>query len=40
MVMAYKIKPAQREAIPAVTHGDRTGRLQTVEQDVNLFIGN
>jgi len=35
MVMAYKIKPAQRERIPAVTHGDGTGRLQTVDQDVN-----
>ena len=35
MVMAYKIKPAQRERIPAVTHRDGTGRLQTVESDVN-----
>ena len=35
MVMAYKIKPKQRERIPAVTHGDGTGRLQTVERDVN-----
>jgi len=35
MVMAYKIKPAQRDRIPAVTHGDGTGRLQTVEKDVN-----
>ena len=35
MVMAYKIKPMQREKIPAVTHGDGTGRLQTVERDVN-----
>ena len=35
MVMAYKIKPEQREKIPAVTHGDGTGRLQTVERDVN-----
>jgi len=35
MVMAYKIKPQQREKIPAVTHGDGTGRLQTVERDVN-----
>ena len=36
MVMAYKIKPGQRERIPAVTHGDGTGRLQTVEREVNL----
>jgi carbamoyltransferase len=35
MVMAYKIKAEQRERIPAVTHGDGTGRLQTVERDVN-----
>jgi carbamoyltransferase len=35
MVMAYRIKPAKRLAIPAVTHGDGTGRLQTVERDVN-----
>lgn len=35
MVVAYKIKPAQRDRIPAVTHGDGTGRLQTVERDVN-----
>jgi carbamoyltransferase len=35
MVTAYKIKPQQRDRIPAVTHGDGTGRLQTVEQDVN-----
>jgi carbamoyltransferase len=35
MVMAYKIKSQQRDRIPAVTHGDGTGRLQTVERDVN-----
>lgn len=35
MVMAYKIKPGQRERIPAVAHGDGTGRLQTVEREVN-----
>jgi carbamoyltransferase len=35
MVMAYKIKPQKRQQIPAVTHGDGTGRLQTVEHDVN-----
>jgi carbamoyltransferase len=35
MVMAYKIKSDQRERIPAVTHGDGTGRLQTVEREVN-----
>jgi carbamoyltransferase len=35
MVTAYKIKPKMREAIPAVAHKDGTGRLQTVEKDVN-----
>jgi carbamoyltransferase len=35
MVIAYKIRPSQREQIPAVTHGDGTGRLQTVEREVN-----
>src|SRR5204863_1901076 len=34
MVQAYRIKPEQREHIPAVTHQDGTGRLQTVERDV------
>ena len=35
MVQAYKIKPDQRSRIPAVTHEDGTGRLQTVEPDVH-----
>ncbi len=35
MVMAYKIKSKQQERIPAVTHGDGTGRLQTVDREVN-----
>jgi len=35
MVMAYKIKPTKRNRIPAVTHGDGTGRLQTVERQTN-----
>jgi carbamoyltransferase len=35
MVQACRIKPAQRSRIPAVTHEDGTGRLQTVERDVN-----
>lgn len=35
MVQAYRIKPARREQIPAVTHADGTGRLQTVHRDVN-----
>ena len=40
MVKAYKIKPEQRERIPAVTHGDGTGRLQTVEREVNPLYWN
>ena len=40
MVQAYRIKPSQRARIPAVTHEDGTGRLQTVERDVNpLYWG-
>jgi carbamoyltransferase len=35
MVVAYKIRAKKQEVIPAVTHGDGTGRLQTVERDVN-----
>src|SRR6202041_1111771 len=35
MVQAYKIKPTQRDRIPAVTHEDGTGRLQTVERSIN-----
>jgi carbamoyltransferase len=40
MVMAYKIKPTQRDRIPAVTHMDGTGRLQTVEKDINPLYWN
>jgi len=40
MTMAYKIKPHQRERIAAVTHFDGTGRLQTVEKDVNPLYWN
>jgi carbamoyltransferase len=35
MVQAYKIRPERRGQIPAVTHQDGTGRLQTVERAVN-----
>src|SRR5689334_8475084 len=35
MVQAYRIRQSQRSRIPAVTHADGTGRLQTVERDVN-----
>jgi carbamoyltransferase len=40
MVQAYRIKASQRNLIPAVTHQDGTGRLQTVVRDVNpLYWG-
>jgi carbamoyltransferase len=35
MVMAYRVRADKQRQIPAVTHGDGTGRLQTVENDVN-----
>jgi len=35
MITAYKVKPAVRGKIPAVVHADGTGRLQTVDQEVN-----
>lgn len=35
MLKVYQVLPEQRQAIPAVTHVDGTGRLQTVEEKVN-----
>jgi carbamoyltransferase len=35
MIKVYNILPERRAEIPAVTHVDGTGRLQTVAQDVN-----
>jgi carbamoyltransferase len=35
MLMVYKVKQAQRARIPAVTHVDDTGRLQTVSAATN-----
>ena len=40
MTMAYKIRPQQQERLAAVTHLDGTGRLQTVEKDVNPIYWN
>jgi carbamoyltransferase len=40
MVQAYKIKTEKRESIPAVTHADGTGRLQTVDRDVSPLYWN
>ena len=35
MLMAYEVRPPKRSVIPAVTHADGTGRLQTVDRVVN-----
>ena len=35
MLIVYKIRPEKREIIPAVTHVDGTGRLQTVRREDN-----
>jgi carbamoyltransferase len=35
MLMVYEIKPERRGQIPAVTHIDGTGRLQTVTREAN-----
>jgi carbamoyltransferase len=35
MLMVYKVKESQRSRIPAVTHVDNTGRLQTVSAATN-----
>jgi carbamoyltransferase len=35
MLMVYQIKPERRAQIPAVTHVDGSGRLQTVNREVN-----
>lgn len=35
MLMVYKVKPERRADIPAVTHVDGSGRLQTVTREAN-----
>ena len=35
MLLAYRVRPEQRDRIPAPTHVDGTGRLQTVNRTVN-----
>jgi carbamoyltransferase len=35
MVLVYHLLPGKRELVPAITHVDGTGRLQTVEQEAN-----
>jgi carbamoyltransferase len=36
MMQVFQIRPERREAIPAVTHVDGSGRLQTVTRETNL----
>jgi len=35
MMQVYQIRPERRAEIPAVTHVDGSGRLQTVQNDTN-----
>jgi carbamoyltransferase len=35
MIQVYPVRPDKREVIPAVTHVDGSGRLQTVSRDTN-----
>jgi carbamoyltransferase len=35
MIQVYPVQPAKRSTIPAVTHVDGSGRLQTVSQRSN-----
>jgi len=35
MVLVYDVLPEKRDLVPAITHVDGTGRLQTVEEHVN-----
>jgi carbamoyltransferase len=35
MVLVYDVRPDKRASVPAITHVDGTGRLQTVERNVN-----
>jgi carbamoyltransferase len=35
MIQVYPVQPAKREVIPAVTHVDGSGRLQTVSERTN-----
>jgi carbamoyltransferase len=35
MIHVYPVRPEKREVIPAVTHVDGSGRLQTVSRETN-----
>jgi carbamoyltransferase len=39
MITVYPIKPEKRSVIPAVTHVDGSGRLQTVYRETNPLYG-
>ena len=36
MIQVYSVRPDKRAVIPAVTHVDGSGRLQTVNRQTNL----
>jgi len=40
MLQVYQVRPGKREEIPAVTHVDGSGRLQTVSRDSNPLYHN
>ena len=35
MLMVYQVRPERRAEVPAITHVDGSGRLQTVSPEVN-----
>jgi carbamoyltransferase len=37
MIQVYPVRPEKRSVIPAVTHVDGSGRLQTVSRETNLL---
>lgn len=37
MVIVYKVRPEWRERVPAITHEDGTGRVQTVDRQQNAL---
>jgi len=38
MIIVYKVRPQWRERLPAITHEDHTGRVQTVRRDDNALL--
>jgi carbamoyltransferase len=37
MIQVYPVRPDKRALIPAVTYGDSSGRLQTVNREMNIL---